>query len=308
MHKGGTLKVVYSSQMVGDPLRTFPPTARKPMSMAAALTATDWPLELVAPEPASVEDLERVHDSRFVVDILSLRRTNGFGSISDSLARSLPYQSGAFHTGSLIALSEGLSASLSSGFHHAHHDRTRAFCTFNGLMVSALKLFESGRVRRLAIIDCDFHYGDGTQALIDRFGVAEQILHVSFGHRFRRAEQARSYLDEMDRLQGRLADFAPDLIFYQAGADTHIDDPLGGLLTTEQMRQRDRTMFETALALGVPLTWNLAGGYQSEPDGSIPRVIELHVNTFAEALDVYGFAPAMRQGSTHRRVGASGTV
>jgi acetoin utilization deacetylase AcuC-like enzyme len=77
------------------------------------------------------------------------------------------------------------------------------------------------------------------------------------------------------------------LVLYQAGADTHVDDPLGGLLTTEQMRERDRIMFSVAHELGIPLAWNLAGGYQVEPDGSIPKVVQLHLNTFEEALKVW---------------------
>ena len=47
-------------------------------------------------------------------------------------------------------------------------------------------------------------------------------------------------------------------------------------------------MFALASDLGIPLTWNLAGGYQKEPDGSIPRVVDLHLNTFQEALRVWG--------------------
>ena len=39
--------------------------------------------------------------------------------------------------------------------------------------------------------------------------------------------------------------------------------------------------------LSIPVTWNLAGGYQIENDGSIPRVVELHLNTFEEALRVW---------------------
>lgn len=84
-----------------------------------------------------------------------------------------------------------------------------------------------------------------------------------------------------------LAAFRPDLVLYQAGADTHVDDPMGGLLTTEQMRERDRGVFAATRALGIPVAWNLAGGYQVEPDGSIPRVIALHLNTFEEALRVW---------------------
>ncbi len=52
-------------------------------------------------------------------------------------------------------------------------------------------------------------------------------------------------------------------MLYQAGADPHIDDPLGGILSSEQMSWRDRQVFEK---LGhLSLVWNLAGGYQVVP-------------------------------------------
>ena len=107
-------------------------------------------------------------------------------------------------------------------------------------------------------------------------------LHIDADH-----SQADAYLDNMRRLGGLLTRFGPDLVIYQAGADTHVDDPLGGLLTSDQMRERDSTMFAIARRLSIPLTWNLAGGYQIEADGSIPRVVELHLNTFEEALKVW---------------------
>jgi hypothetical protein len=38
------------------------------------------------------------------------------------------------------------------------------------------------------------------------------------------------------------------------------------------------------MALGVPVVWNLAGGYQVEADGSIPKVLEIHENTALVAI------------------------
>lgn len=72
-------------------------------------------------------------------------------------------------------------------------------------------------------------------------------------------------------------------MFYQAGADPHIDDPLGGELTTEQMRQRDRIVFEYAKEEKKPIVWNLAVGYQIPID----KVIELHLNTVEECIKTY---------------------
>jgi acetoin utilization deacetylase AcuC-like enzyme len=282
-----SLKVFYSSDMVSESGRGLSPSDRKPRDVAEALQRKAWPIELIAPEPTSFADICRIHEPAYVADVLELRRASGFGSISASVARSLPYTSGACYGASLVALKDGISASLSSGFHHAGPSGARGFCTFNGLMIAAAQLLSAARVTKLAIVDCDYHYGDGTQAAIDAHGLSAQVLHISFGLTYRKPEQANAYLANVYRLRMVLEEYRPGIILYQAGADTHIDDPLGGLLTSDQMRERDRAMFSIAHDLSIPLTWNLAGGYQVEPDGSIPRVVELHLNTFEEALGVW---------------------
>ena len=66
-----------------------------------------------------------------------------------------------------------------------------------------------------------------------------------------------------------------DVILYQAGADPHVNDPLGGWLTTQQLHERDRLVFEAAAELGIPAAWNLAGGYQTP----LNKVLTIHDNT-----------------------------
>ena len=278
------LKVLFSEDMVSNAYVHASPSDRKPRAMADALTRSGWPIELIAPEPTSIATLSKVHDLNFVEEVLQMKRRNGFGSISASVARSVVYTCGACYGSARVALKDGISASLTSGFHHAGPAGGRAFCTFNGLMATAVALLDEGRVERIAIVDCDYHYGDGTQAIIDAQDLASRVLHLSFGQRFRRPDQAEDYLAAMHALRGAFQDFRPDIIIYQAGADVHVDDPMGGLLTTEQMRARDRAMFSIARELAIPITWNLAGGYQVEVDGSIPRVLQLHLITFEEAL------------------------
>jgi acetoin utilization deacetylase AcuC-like enzyme len=78
-----------------------------------------------------------------------------------------------------------------------------------------------------------------------------------------------------------------DVVLYQAGADPHLDDPLGGWLTTEQLRRRDAGVFASFREIGVPVAWNLAGGYQKAADGSIPRVLEIHDNTAIECVRTF---------------------
>lgn len=286
----GTLKVVYSEEMVSDPGEPRSVSAKKPRSVARALAERPWPVDIVPPEPVPLDALYRVHDPSFVDGILGLRLLNGFGSRSQSVARSLPYTCGAVLTSARLALAEGVSASLTSGFHHARYSSARGYCTFNGLMVAAAALLDAGDVERVAIVDCDFHYGDGTESLIRLMSLHERVLHVSFGKAFRRRDQADTYLASVRDLPLDFGGFRPDLVFFQAGADAHLDDPLGGMLSTEQMRERDRTVFTVCRELGIPLTWNLAGGYQEEPDGSIPKVVDLHLNTFDEALRVWQLA------------------
>lgn len=78
-----------------------------------------------------------------------------------------------------------------------------------------------------------------------------------------------------------------DVILYQAGADPHVDDPLGGFLSTAQLRERDRLVFVTANSLGIPIAWNLAGGYQVDSGGGIQSVLDIHNNTMRECVSVY---------------------
>ena len=286
-HSPQALKVFYSEDLVSDARSGRSPSDRKPRLVWDALARKDWFVRRVSPHPVTVCDLYKVHDRNFVDGVLSLKQPNGFGSCSESVARSLLYTCGACYDSAAAALCDGISASLTSGFHHAGPSAGRGFCTFNGLMVTATRLLSEERVERVAIIDCDYHYGDGTQAIIDTHHLGDRVFHLSLGFRYRVPEHAGAYLEAVSALRDQLKDFDPGLILYQAGADVHIDDPLGGLLTTEQMRVRDTTLFTIARDLGIPVAWNLAGGYQMERDGSIPRVVELHVNTFEEALRVW---------------------
>jgi acetoin utilization deacetylase AcuC-like enzyme len=60
--------------------------------------------------------------------------------------------------------------SPTSGFHHAEYRNAGGYCTFNGLMVTALALKDAGLVNRVAILDCDAHYGNGTDSIIKQIG------------------------------------------------------------------------------------------------------------------------------------------
>lgn len=177
-----------------------------------------------------------------------------------------------------------MACSPTSGFHHARYDRAGGFCTFNGLVVTAMALKREGLAQRVGILDYDYHYGDGTDDIIERMGL-DWIEHFSAGAKYTGPEHADDLMRWTTHNTKRMFDC--DIVLYQAGADMHIDDPLGGILTTEQMRQRDRDVFWTANTYQIPLVWNLAGGYQRETDSSIEPVLALHRQTMQACVDIY---------------------
>lgn len=259
---------------------SFSPSAGKPERFVARIRSDprvriidDW-------QPLRRGDLYLAHDRRYVDGVLDGVLENGFGNTLMSVADSLPFTSGSLYHAAVRALDHGIALSPTSGFHHATHAGGGGFCTFNGLVVTALLTRRRHRVRKVGIVDLDMHYGNGTVHILETLRL-RGIEHLSYGALSNRSPGPRDWLD---RLDGELQRFRGcDLLLFQAGVDPHVDDPLGGDLTTDELRERDRIVFAFAKARGIPLAWNLAGGYQ--PDFS--RVLDLHENTLRECIGVY---------------------
>jgi len=276
------IPVFYSIHLVAK-VESFSPSAGKPAILAQELRSTMLPIRLVPPHQVELLDLERVHQPAYVKSIMDGHLANGFGNKDLAVARSLLFTNGAMLDAAREATPNLPAVALVSGFHHAGWSTNHGFCTFNGLMVAAAALFAEHRAERIAIVDCDAHVGDGTEDILRRVpGLAPRIHHAIFGN-----SRGCSYLADIDKLGDQLASFRPDLILYQAGADPHVDDPLGGVLTSAQLRQRDLRVFQIAKGLGTPLAWNLAGGYQRGGRTGIDPVIAIHMATFEEAIHVY---------------------
>lgn len=342
------MKVFYDGRQAADSCSYSPSAAKPPLVVEAWRRAVR--VEIMPVRPLTVDEMALAHQRRYVQQVLRGKRPNGFGNTSKEVAASLPYTNGSMYAAARHATLTGEScASPTSGFHHAGWDNGGGFCTFNGLMVAACMLKVEGLVSKVAIIDFDQHYGNGTDNIIAKLRI-DWINHLTFGQlaiRSRRAEawarervvsreveavrqvpaglgwiededgdvlppeegdwcDADFELEEDDEpndvhqlairgaweergqsvdqwlaaLPTTIAELVADcdLAIYQAGADPHIDDPLGGVLTTEDMGKRDAIVFNTCRTMGVPVAWNLAGGYQTPID----RVVELHVQTARE--------------------------
>jgi acetoin utilization deacetylase AcuC-like enzyme len=257
------MKVFYRPEQVAASRQPSPSALKPRLVVADWLADPQIDAQIISFKPVSTQTIMLAHDPLFVRGVLSGALENGFGNHDEEVSTSLP-----FTVGSMVAAAEyavlhrQAVCSPTSGFHHAEYKQAMGYCSFNGLMVAALALKQAGLVNQVGIIDADAHYGNGTDHIIKKLGI-DWIRHHTLGKHFH---------NEEDAAHGRFESWLTsaidncrdcDLILYQAGADPHLEDPLGGILSTEQMHWRDRTVFEQ---LGhLPLAWNLAGGYSIGP-------------------------------------------
>lgn len=284
------IPVFYDPRQHTDANESFSPSAGKPALVVERWKSLQIPLRFQPVEPASAELLALAHSREYVDGVLAGRLPNGFGNTSPEVAATLPWTTGSFVSAAIhVARHGGVAASPTSGFHHAHHDHGAGFCTFNGLVVATRALQTRGLARRIGILDCDVHYGDGTAEILERLNVPD-VHHWTFGAYFGSPEQGETFLQALPDV---LAGFAGcEVVLYQAGADPFIDDPLGGVLTGEQLRRRDRLVFQHFARVGIPLVWNLAGGYTRDPAGTIGPVLDIHDATMQECHAAYAAAAA----------------
>lgn len=270
------LKVFYhKSQSVSSNV-SFSPSAGKPEKLIALWKREKQNIKIIKPLPLTIEDISLAHDVNYVRGILEGRIPNGFMNQSLSIADSLIWTTGSLASAALHSIkTKETTCSPTSGFHHACYDHSSGYCTFNGLVIAAQILKTQNLVNKVGILDCDMHYGDGTDDIIKTLNL-DYIRHWTFGGEWITKENADLWLETFPGIVREFKDC--DIVIYQAGADPHINDPLGGTLTTEQMKLRDRIVFSVLKEIKVPVVWNLAGGYQNP----LRKVLELHTNTLEE--------------------------
>lgn len=256
-----------------------------------AATAADWRsrFDLVWPsvQPADPDLIKLAHDPAHVDGILAGSRRNGLGNRMASVARSALWDVGAFVAAARdVASGRARSAAVVGGaFHHARWAYAHAFCTFNGLVVATVVLRREGLARRVGILDLDHHFGDGTHSCVEALGLHDAVDHYSFSHQMLDRQDVDRWLDGLAGVVRDMKAGGAEVVFYQAGMDPHVDDPVArGVMTTEQLRRRDRIVFETCAQIGLPVAWVLAGGYQKPIENSVA----LYRAAMEECLAAFG--------------------
>ncbi len=294
------MRVFYSDTFV----LPLPPGHRFPMEKYALLRARVLaegivpPERMHVPEPASVTELARAHTPEYIERVMTGRlssaelRRIGFPWSPQMVERSRR-SAGATIAACRVALQEGVGVNLAGGTHHAFADAGSGYCVFNDAVVAARAMQAEGRVRRVAIIDCDVHQGDGTAAIVrDDPTIFAFSIHGAHNFPFRKQQSDLDialpdgagdmvYLDALEQgVRQTLAAARPDLVIYLAGADPYYDDRLGRLsLTKAGLAERDRLVFAYCQAAGAPVAVTMAGGYARQ----LVDTVDIHAHTVAVA-------------------------
>ncbi len=258
------------------------------------------------PRPAPDEDILLVHTARYLKRIKT-------GTLSHAELRTLEIRYspelvrfallsvGGTVLAARKALECGLAVHIGGGFHHAFPDHGEGFCLLNDVAVAVRKMIEEKLARKVMVVDCDLHQGNGTAtALAGRKDVFTLSIHqmdiyptdkplstVDIG--LMSGDGDAKYLAQLGAHIPRVySEFRPDLVLYLAGADPYEKDQLGGLsLTKAGLKERDKVVIENARRLGIPVAVVLAGGYAAE----IKDTVDIHLNTVRIAQRVQRIFP-----------------
>ena len=170
--------------------------------------------------------------------------------------------------------------------HHAGKDYAGGYCFINNAAVAANWLSSKGRV---AVLDVDYHCGNGTQDIFyDREDVLTISIHadpdfeypsyigyadergagkgLGFHHNFPlpRDTDDGAYLQTLDQALRLIREFEPVFLVVSAGMDIYADDPLGTIKVTTDGIGR---IAKDIASLGLPTVIVLEGGYNNDALG-----------------------------------------
>jgi acetoin utilization deacetylase AcuC-like enzyme len=215
-------------------------------------------LDVRSAEPATLEDMARIHPASYLEKFKNLSDTTG-----GDLGISAPFGVGSFE---IAALSAGLAkaaidavvtGALRNAFslsrppgHHCLPDTPMGFCLLANIPVAIEAARAKHGIRRVAVVDWDVHHGNGTQAIYyDDPDTLTISLHQDrcFPPGYSGADDRGSgkgeganinipllpgggheaYLRAIDRIViPALNAFKPDLIVVASGLDASAVDPL----------------------------------------------------------------------------------
>jgi acetoin utilization deacetylase AcuC-like enzyme len=284
-------------------VRLHPAPEYHPESQARLEILLSGVAEHITAEPASREDLERVHSPAYLDSLfeetVETRWIDFDTFVTPSTAQAAKLAAGM----TIEAVRRGGFALVRPPGHHASREKAMGFCLINNIAVAARHAQAELGLERIAILDWDIHHGNGTEAI---FWDDPSVLYVSLhawpyypgtggpspktpsGEDVPGGENPttlniplpggtgdRSYLQAFEQVACPAVEaFSPELVLVSVGYDAHRDDPLSPTMLT------DRAFYELAsrtASLAPRVAAVLEGGYNLH---SLPRLVEITVEGF----------------------------
>ncbi|WP_327296042.1 acetoin utilization protein AcuC [Streptomyces sp. NBC_01197] len=290
----------------------------------------DSAVDVVAARPAGESTLRLVHRADYLdavraasADPAAADISYGLGTPDDPAFAGM-HEVSALIAGQSVGAAEAVwrgeadhAVNFSGGLHHAMPGAASGFCIYNDAALAIARLLELG-AERVAYVDVDVHHGDGVQ---EAFRDDPRVLTVSLHEHPRTLFPGTGFPTETGEGAGEgaavnlplpagtgdagwlrafhavvpelLADFRPQVLVSQHGADTHFEDPLAHLaVSLDAQRAVQVACHELAheyadggrwVALGgggyavadvVPRSWThlvaIAGHAEIDPESVIP--------------------------------------
>ena len=207
----------------------------------------------------TVAQLERVHSPPYITDIFTkLDDQDRVWLDSDTVMMPASLNAAKRAAGAVVmgvdlvmAKQAGVAfCNVRPPGHHAEHDRAMGFCLFNNVAVGAAHALAEHGLNRIAIIDFDAHFGNGTEQIFsDNVNV---MICSCFQHPFYPGNGEPSYSGHIINVPlaagtggaelrvgvekhwlPALENFQPEFVFISAGFDGHREDDMSDLLLVE---------------------------------------------------------------------------
>ena len=261
----------------------------------------------LAPEPASDDELEWIHEARYLEVVKAFSRQPladhraGIGPGDTPAFAGMHEASASVAGGSLRAMEAILRGDAlhafhpGGGLHHAMAARASGFCVYDDPALAIARARRDGL--RALYIDLDVHHGDGVQSIHwNDPGVLTVSIHES-GHSLfpgtgfadelggPGAEGSKvnialdpgtgelGWLEALEIALPALANaFQPEVIVSQHGADAHAWDPLAHLNVTTTAMGRAAHLIDSLAHLHTGGRWLATGGGGYDVYRVVPRV------------------------------------
>jgi acetoin utilization deacetylase AcuC-like enzyme len=187
--------------------------------------------------------------------------------------------------------------------HHAGADFFGGYCFINNAAVTAQAARDAGR-QRVAILDVDYHHGNGTQAIFyDRADVFFLSIHGDpqteypffLGHADERGAGAgqgfnanyplpagasnEQWFEAFEKALVQLNAYAPELLIVSLGVDTYGGDPISHFKLDEPEFRR---MGQSLASLQLPTLFLQEGGYATAAIGRNVQAVLAGFETTAQ--------------------------